>query len=167
MSYCTKLTAQEGAAGRLPVGWEYRLPTAAEWEYACRAGTSGPFGIGDGKSLSSTQANFNGGFPYGGGAKGPYLEKTTVVGSYPANAWGLYDMHGNVWEWCLDWHSGALPGGSISDPRGPATGLYRVNRGGGWSFDADSCRVAFRNFSSPGSRYYCGGFRSVLPSGQP
>ena len=168
VAYCAKLTAQEHEERRLPPGWEYRLPTEAEWEYACRAGTSGPFGIGEGNSLSSTQANFDGRYPYGGGAKGVYLAKTRRVGSYPANAWGLYDMHGNVWEWCLDWFSDGLPGGSAADPKGPATGSFRVFRGGSWGSDGRGCRSAFRiNFGSPYFGFNLLGFRAVLAPIQP
>lgn len=97
--FCKKLTEMDES---LPEGWEYRLPTEAEWEYACRAGTTTPFHFGS--TLSSYQANFNGDHPYGDAPKGPYLKRTCEVGSYKCNGWGLYDMHGNVWEWCLDWY---------------------------------------------------------------
>ncbi len=98
VAFCKKLSElpEEKKAGRV-----YRLPTEAEWEYACRAGTKTPFHYGD--SLSSKQANFCGHFPYGGADKGPWLKRTAKVDTYAANAFGLYDMHGNVWEWCQDW----------------------------------------------------------------
>jgi formylglycine-generating enzyme required for sulfatase activity len=106
--------AEEARSGR-----SYRLPTEAEWEYSCRGGASSyqvfnPFG----NSLSPTQANFDGNYPYGGAGKGAYLERTCKVGSYPANGFGLYDMHGNVWEWCADWYdenygSSGFPVGSL------------------------------------------------------
>ena len=127
-NYCGKLTAREKAVGRLPAGYVYRLPTEAEWEYACRAGTTTATAFGN--SLSSAQANFNGNYPYNGAAIGPNIVGTTAVGSYAPNAWGLYDMHGNVYEWCADW-SGTYPGGSVTDPKGAVTGSYRVDRGGG------------------------------------
>ena len=107
----------------------YRLPTEAEWEYACRAGTSTPFVIGNGRDLDSTQANFDGNYPYGAGRKGLYREQTTPVKSFAPNAWGLYDMHGNVWEWCQDWYGDYLIG-AVSDPQGPSSGVFRVHRGG-------------------------------------
>src|SRR5262249_6612688 len=99
VEYCRKLSAQ---AEERKTGRKYRLPTEAEWEYACRAGTRAAFHFGD--SLSAKQANFNGHFPYGGAEKGSYLRKTSKVGSYRPNAWGLYDMHGNVAEWCSDFY---------------------------------------------------------------
>ncbi len=144
----------------------YRLPTEAEWEYSCRGGHpfSHPFGIGDGRSLSSTQANFDGNFPYGGAAKGPFLQKTTPVGKYAANAFGLYDMHGNVVVWCADWY-GAYPTGKVTDPVGPATGSVRVLRGGCWisgvgGFSGGSrCRAAFRHGDAPAFRGIDLGFR--------
>jgi formylglycine-generating enzyme required for sulfatase activity len=101
-AFCTWLTQTE--SGRV-----YRLPSEAEWEYACRGGApeAYPFHVGQPlHSLSSTQANFHGDYPYGGAAKGPYLQRTTPVGSYPPNGWGLYDLHGNVWEWCADRYGG-------------------------------------------------------------
>lgn len=158
-NYCAKLTARERTAGRLPAGYVYRLPTEAEWEYACRAGTSTATAYGN--SISSTQANFNGDYPYNGAAKGPYLGKTTKVGSYAPNAWGLCDMHGNVLEWFLDWY-GTYPGGSVTDPRGPTTGSYRGARGGCCYGSASICRTAYRSFSWPGDKYNAVGFRPVL-----
>ena len=162
-NYCAKLTTQERGAGRLPVGYEYRLPTEAEWEFACRAGTTTASAYGD--TLRSTQANFNGNFPYGAD-DGPYLQGTAPVGSYAPNAWGLYEMHGNASEWCLD-SLGVYPGGSLIDPRGPNTGPYRAVRGGDWSSQGRNSRSASRSFALPGEvmiRSY--GFRPVLALGQ-
>jgi formylglycine-generating enzyme len=112
-------------------------------------------------SFSPAEANFDGNYPYGGAAKGPYLGTTTKVGSYAPNAWGLYDMHGNVWEWCLDWY-GTYPGGSVTDPRGPTTGKYRVIRGGGWISSGRDCRSADRDDFWPDQRNLLIGFRPVL-----
>ena len=108
----------------------YRLPTEAEWEYACRAGTTTPFYFGD--TISTDQANYDGNHVYGNGKKGVYREKTTPVGSFPANAWGLHDMHGNVWQWCQDWY-GDYPQNDVVDPQGPEKGKLRVLRGGSWN----------------------------------
>ena len=160
-NYCYLLTVQERTAGRLPAGYNYRLPTEAEWEYACRAGTTTPFGIGDGTNLSSTQANFDGNFPYGGAASGQYLNQTTFGGIHPPNAWGLYDMHGNVWEWCQDWY-GPYPGGRVTDPKGPATGSARVLRGGGYTSPGQGCRSAKRDSRAPTYSHPIQGFRVVL-----
>ena len=159
-SYCAKLTTRELQAGRLPPGFVYRLPTEAEWEYCCRAGTTTATAYGD--TLGSDQANFDGTSPYGEAAAGPYLKVTTVVGSYAPNAWGLYDMHGNVWEWCLDWYSGSLPGGNVTDPKGPASGSNRVLRGGGWGYRGVVCRSASRGYYFPTERVNGFGFRAVL-----
>jgi formylglycine-generating enzyme required for sulfatase activity len=162
-NYCGKLTDRERSAGRLPAGYVYRLPTEAEWEYACRAGTTTATAFGN--SLSSTQANFDGNYPYNGAAPGPYLGRATKVGSYAPNAWGLYDMHGNVWEWCLDRYSDSLPGGSVTDPRGPNTGSARVFRGGGWYDFGRGCRSASRYYDWPDGWRDCLGFRVVLAPG--
>ena len=145
-NYCARLTARELAAGRIAPGWSYRLPTEAEWEYACRAGTTTAYSTGD--ALAKTQANFNPG-------DGTAVGKTTVVGSYAPNGWGLYDMHGNVWEWCQDWY-GAYPSTHVADPAGPATGSARVYRSGNWYFSKDQTRSARRDtYVNPN---YNGGF---------
>ncbi|GHV69954.1 hypothetical protein AGMMS49928_15170 [Spirochaetia bacterium] len=119
----------------------------AEWEYACRAGTTGPFSTGN--NITTSQANYHG-------------NKTTNVGSFSPNAWGLYDMHGNVWEWCWDW-LGAYSGGSQTDPAGAASGSYRVFRGGGWNSSATGLRSAIRNMNTPSARASNYGFRVVRP----
>ena len=127
----------------------YRLPTEAEWEYSCRAGTKTPFHFGE--TISTEQANYNGDFTYGNGKKGVYRKKTTPVGSFPANAWGLHDMHGNVWQWCQDWY-GDYPQKDVVDPTGPEKGQYRVLRGGSWHFSPEYCRSAIRVRDEPGNR---------------
>ncbi len=145
--------------GRLPgelAGKTARLPTEAEWEYACRAGTTTPFHYGD--SLDSSMANFNGNFPCGRGLEGEYRERTTPVGSFQPNAWGLYDMHGNVWEWCADGR-GEYPSGSVTDPTGALSGKGRVVRGGSWGNRAGLCRSAYRSLDDPGFRSFYLGFR--------
>ena len=111
-------------------GKPYRLPTEAEWEYACRAGTTTPFHFGG--TITVNQANYDGNYTYGNGKKGVYRQKTTPVGSFPANAWGLFDMHGNVWEWCADWY-GPYPEEELKDPQGFVGGDRRVCRGGSWT----------------------------------
>jgi sulfatase modifying factor 1 len=132
----------------------YRLPTEAEWEYACRAGTTTPFHFGD--TISTDQANYNGNYIYGNGKKGVYRKRTNPVGSFPANAWGLQDMHGNVWEWCQDWF-GDYPQNDVVDPQGADVGQHRVLRGGSWSSSPGNCRSAFRDGVEPGFRSgYCG-----------
>jgi formylglycine-generating enzyme required for sulfatase activity len=138
----------------------YRLPTEAEWEYACRGGRPSwqPFGIGVGRSLSSCAANFDGNYPYGGAGKGPYLEASCRVAGYAANDLGLFDMHGNVWEWCQDWHAPYPPGG-LTNPTGPPEGSHRVFRGGSWNLDGRYCRAAERGKNGPGSRFSFVGFR--------
>ncbi len=137
-------------------GHPYRLPTEAEWEYACRAGTITPFSFGE--TISTEQVNYNGNFPYAKGKKGVYREKTTPIGSFPANAWGLFDMHGNVWEWCSDWY-GDYPQGEIIDPEGPFTGTQRSLRGGAFSNSAAYVRSASRDKDLPTYRIDYVGFR--------
>lgn len=151
MSYCAAQNAIEAAAGRLPFGYQYRLPTEAEWEYACRAGTTTDWNTG--ASLATTQANFG----------SVFTGQTTLVGSYPANAWGLFDMHGNVFEWCLDGWDGSVnyPSTAVSDPYVP-NGPYRVRRGGCWGNTADGCRSALRTNVDPSITFNGLGFRVVL-----
>ena len=134
----------------------YRLPTESEWEYACRAGTTTPFATG--MNLTTDQANYNGRFPYSTFAPGVYREHPVPVGTFPPNAWGVYDMHGNVWEWTSDWY-GRYPSGPIVDPRGPESGVKRVIRGGSWYFDANSARCGLRYTHAPEDRGFSLGFR--------
>lgn len=132
-------------------GWTYRLPTEAEWEYAARADTTTPFAFGS--SLSSTQANFRGMFPYGNAAKGLNREKTTPVGSFAANPWGLFDMHGNVWEWVQDSYDENYYSNSPAvDPPGPATSGYRIMRGGSWYDFPYDLRSGNRDMTTHDSR---------------
>jgi len=139
-------------------GRRYRLPTEAEWEYACRAGTLTPFW--NGVALSSAQANFHGQFPYGNAPRGPNIGNTTPVGAYPPNPYGLFDMHGNVWEWCSDWYDSDYYRRSPKvDPPGPERGQFGVVRGGCWRNHAGSIRAAYRNALVPEQRDPCTGFR--------
>jgi formylglycine-generating enzyme required for sulfatase activity len=165
VAFCDTLSnlPEEKKAGR-----KYRLPTEAEWEYACRAGSTTPYHSG--KSLSSKQANFNGNFPYGGAEKGPYLRQTEKVGQHAPNAWGLYDMHGNVAEWCSDYYDRDYYAKSPkADPKGPEKGVlatdyndfYRVIRGGCWLDEARACRSAHRFRAMPHDPYRLIGFRVV------
>jgi formylglycine-generating enzyme required for sulfatase activity len=163
--FLKKLVAldEEARSGR-----EYRLPSEAEWEYACRGGHL----IQDSKgshtlpfhfdhptsSLSSKQANFNGKHPYGGALEGPYLERPSKVGLCEPNALGLFDVHGNVYEWCADWF-GNYPAGPASDPSGPSEGASRVVRGGSWFSHGLSCRAALRGWYTPDYRNCYVGFR--------
>ncbi len=158
-AFCRKLSAlpEEAQAGRV-----YRLPTEAEWEYACRAGTTMVFHFGN--SLSSDRANIDGKRPEGDDAlPGRSLERTCAVGSYPANAFGLHDMHGNVWEWCADWFEETYyersPG---RDPAGPTTGFRRVLRGGSWFGGARFCRSAYRYRYEPDAQHNEFGLRVAL-----
>jgi uncharacterized protein (TIGR03067 family) len=134
----------------------YRLPTEAEWEYACRAGTSTPFHTGE--TIAPEQANYNGEEVYGKGKKGVPRGQTTPVGSFPPNAWGLFDMHGNVWQWCQDWY-GDYPAKDAVDPQGPSTGQVRVVRGGARYNGPIMCRSANRHSYLPGYQASYIGFR--------
>jgi formylglycine-generating enzyme required for sulfatase activity len=140
-------------------GQRFRLPTEAEWEYACRAGTTTPFSFG--ATISTEQANYDGNYTYGKGKRGTYRQQTTPVGSFPANAWGLFDMHGNVWEWCHDWY-GPYAAGDINYPQGINNGDARVLRGGSWYGIPSWCRSANRYRRAPGYRLYRIGCRLVL-----
>jgi formylglycine-generating enzyme required for sulfatase activity len=150
-SCCAQMT--EYARGRL----RFRLPTEAEWEYACRARTTTPFHCG--AALNGAQANCDGNSPDGTDRKGPSLERTTQVGSYPPNAWGLYDMHGNVWQWCEDYYGPyrLLP---AKDPvqKQKQSENCRILRGGSWGHAASYCRAAYR-YREPDGRYFTVGFR--------
>jgi formylglycine-generating enzyme required for sulfatase activity len=134
----------------------FRLPTEAEWEYACRAGTTTPFWFG--AQITPEQVNYDGNYPYASGERGLYRRETVEVKALPCNGWGLYQMHGNVWEWCQDW-LGAYPGGAVIDPVGPAEGEDRVLRGGSWIVDGRHARSAQRDANLPGVRIDDVGFR--------
>ena len=157
MDFCAKLTDQERAAGRLPKGYEYTLPTEAQWECACRAGTT--TALNTGKDLTERyecpEMDEAGWYVFNSDGT------THPVGEKLVNAWGLYDMHGNVWEWCLDWNGG-ISASSATDPKGPDTGSRRVVRGGSLSYYADECRSAHRESRFPEYKYRCYGFRVAL-----
>jgi len=146
MIFCARLNTQERAAGRLPAGYEYTLPTEAQWEYACLAGTTGIF-AGDIDSLTWYDANSGG--------------QTHPVGQKQPNDWGFHDMHGNVVEWCSDWYGG-YPGGRVNDPAGSPTGQFRVLRGGCWDCPAGSGRSAYRTWTHPSLGNAATGFRLAL-----
>ena len=169
VEFCRRLSKKEGK--------KYRLPTEAEWEYACRAGTTTPFDMGE--TISTDQANYDGTYVYdhkvmkrrtrsGPGYRektsGIFRRKTISVGSFPANAFGLYDMHGNVWEWCQDWYGKVYYETTpATDPQGPSTGVYCVNRGGSWQWGPRHCRSADRGYlAEPWRCFSHGGFRIVL-----
>lgn len=137
IGFATKLNSLSVA----PAGFRFSLPTEAQWEYACRAGTTTPFHFGS--ELNGVKANCNGNNPYGTTTKGPYLEGTREAGRYASNAWGLYDMHGNVLEWCSDWYAD-YPSGAVADPTRLSGNSYRVYRGGSWCDSAYYCRSACR-----------------------
>ena len=148
-AFCQRLTDHHHNNGKLPAGESYRLPTEAEWEYACRAGTTTEYSFGDDKSKLVEYAWFK-----GNTGSEQYAHK---VGLKKPNPWGLYDMHGNVWEWCSDWYDEKLSGGT--DPVGPDGGSFRVLRGGSWGYFPGSCRSASRSRGGPSVRNYGLGFR--------
>jgi eukaryotic-like serine/threonine-protein kinase len=138
--FCQKLSQSTGHT--------YRLPSETEWEYACRAGTTTPFAFGE--TIIPEVVNYNGNYVYGNGVKGDYRQKTNVVGRFPANAFGLYDMHGNLWEWCLDeyidsYKNGLIDGSTKKDIKYRDSSKLHVLRGGSWYGDPGSCRSAFRD----------------------
>ncbi len=146
MEFCKRASKIEGRT--------FDLPTEAEWEYACRAGSKGPFHSGN--ALSSKQARFNGTHPYGGAEPGAYLSGTAPVGSFEPNAFGLYDMHGNVWEWCKDTYT---EGPNLARQKYQT---YNIVRGGSWNSTGDGCRSAMRGALAPEGRDYGTGFRVVV-----
>ncbi len=165
LDFCEKLTASERAAGRLPEGYEYTLPTEAQWEYACRAGTT--TALNSGKDLSDVwlcpEMDEVGWYYANSIINDEY--QPHPVGQKKPNAWGLYDMHGNVWEWCLDWYDDDYPGEDVTDPTGPAIGTigaYRVQRSGNIEVSAMSCRSASRGSGRPDRCSFGSGFRVVL-----
>lgn len=138
------------------------LPTEAQWEYACRAGTTTIFNTGN--FMTNLQANYDWRLSYNGATNTVTTppDKTQPVGTYTANAYGLYDMHGNVWEWCMDWYNDDYPTSAQPNPTGVTTGSYRVIRGGSWSNIAPNCRSAYRNSREPNGNFNFVGFRVVL-----
>jgi formylglycine-generating enzyme required for sulfatase activity len=136
----------------------YRLPTEAEWEYACRAGSTSPYSFGE--LLSTDVANYDGRYPLPRQRSGEFRGATTRVGSFPPNRWGLYDMHGNVWEWCADEYC-PYPVAAVTDPVNQCGSPYKVIRGGSWYFGADSARSALRYTHEPHLRGFSIGFRVV------
>lgn len=137
---------------------QFRLPTEAEWEYACRAGTVTAFS--NGSHISDSLANFKADFPSKYASIGEYIGHPTPVGSYPPNPWGLYDMHGNVWEWVSDWYA-PYSSKHLIDPKGPQSGTMKVIRGGSWYFSADNARSYFRKTHYPKTWGFSIGFRIV------
>lgn len=150
-NYCATVTQRERQAGRLPAGYEYRLPSEAEWEYACRAGRTNLFSFGDDTSIADQFA-----------WTAENCDATThPIGLKHPNPWGLHDMHGNVWEWCFDWFE-PYPAGPLTDPTGPATSKYKVFKGGGWNQDVEYARASSRFMMSPSNGIHFVGFRLAL-----
>jgi len=160
VAFCGKLTTSERESGRLPDGWEYTLPTEAQWEYACRADTPTAYSFGDSESALSDYAWWGGVVGNGNAKTEKYAH---AVGLKRPNRWNLHDMHGNVWEWCRDWSDGANPPGG-TDPPGPSSGSIRVSRGGSWGNAPRFVRSAYRDGDSPGYRHGNVGFRVLRSS---
>lgn len=164
VEFCDRLNAALGDRLSQKTGNEYRLPTEAEWEYACRAGSTTPFHFG--KTLDSSVVNYDGRYKYDLGKKGAYCNKTTSVKNFSyANSFGLFDMHGNVWEWCLDhWHTSyenaPIHGDAWLDKN---DGNSRVIRGGSWQNEPFLCRSAFRQAIISTRQFKDTGFRVVCP----
>ena len=157
---CQNFVEKLNQENAIPNGYMASLPSEAQWEYACRAGTNTPFNFGT--TLNGDHANCDGKSPYGT-TRGPFKGETTNVKSYSPNAWGLYDMHGNVSEWCSDWYDERYYANSPkTDPMGPASGEERVYRGGSWDEDAEDCRSAVREGDEPADRDNDTGFRLIL-----
>jgi formylglycine-generating enzyme required for sulfatase activity len=156
IEFCARLSNKTGKT--------YRLPSEAEWEYACRAGTTTPFYFGE--TITTDLANYNGNYTYGAGSKGEYRQQTTDVGKFSPNSFGLFDIHGNIWEWCQDdWHE--------NYNKAPADGSpwisgndKRLLRGGSWNHDPWDCRSAFRLYNARDTRDDDVGFRVVLVRGR-
>jgi formylglycine-generating enzyme required for sulfatase activity len=165
IEFCNRLSRRHGLTPAYIIDGEnlfwnrnangYRLPTEAEWEYACRAGTNTPFNTGN--NITTDEANFDGNYPYKDDP-GVFLETTVPVGSYPANSWGLYDKHGNVFEWCWDWY-GDYPHEAQINPTGAESGSFRVIRGGSWINSGHALRSAYRGIYFPGTGNERIGFR--------
>jgi formylglycine-generating enzyme required for sulfatase activity len=154
VQYCQALSEREQAAGRLPAGYAYRLPTEAEWEYACRAGTTTRYSFGDDMGYSAIVTN--------DWCNNSSYYHPNSVGKKIPNPWGLYDMHGNVMEWCSDYWKEGHPGGEVTDPKGPLSGSNKVVKGGGYHSWPKYARSAYRTSASPGARQGALGFRVVL-----
>ena len=156
---CLRYVEKLNALNLCPQGLKFALPTEAQWEYACRAGTTTPFSFGD--FLNNNSANYGINYVYTIDEKNVFWGATSIVKNYRPNQWGLYDMHGNVAEWTADWR-GDYPKYRTTDPKGPERGRHRVYRGGSWKDEASSCRSACRASAETGARADGIGLRLVL-----